>query len=135
MSLARQLEEAVGRSRPEALNFVFASDPSDPTANYYENGLKVRLGFPNPDYHVEVSGGSFGGSDFSAPTVSGSKPRVIRTIDDAMEALHKAKRARATAVKERDQATATASVQAEIVAEYDEAIVMLEKWIADNRGR
>jgi hypothetical protein len=79
-----------------------------------------------------VTGSAFGGSDFSDAMVG---PRVIRTIGDAQEALHKAKKARATAAKERDQATAAASVQNEIVAEYDEAIAMLEKWISLNRGR
>jgi len=79
-----------------------------------------------------VTGSAFGGSDFSDAMAG---PRVIRTVSDAQEALHKAKKARATAAKERDQATAAASVQDEIVAEYDEAIAMLEKWISVHRGR
>ena len=51
-----------------------------------------------------------------------------------MEAMKKAKKARATAIKERDQATVLASEKAEEVAEYDEAISMLEKWMANDRG-
>jgi len=82
---------------------------------------------------IITTGDRFGGGDFTDPGTS--RPRVIRTLDDANEALRKARKARATAVKERDQATAVASVQAEIIAEYDEAIAMLEKWISDNKGK
>ena len=79
-----------------------------------------------------VTGSAFGGSDFSDAMVG---PRVIRTIGDAQEALHKAKKARATAAKERDQATAAASVQKEIVAEYAEALARLGGWSSLHRGR
>ena len=80
-----------------------------------------------------ATGASIGGGDFSDPATPG-KTRTITSTEDAMEAMKKAKKARATAIKERDQATALASEKAEEVAEYDEAISMLEKWMANDRG-
>jgi hypothetical protein len=80
-----------------------------------------------------ATGASVGGGDFSDPVAPG-KVRTITSAEDAMEALKKAKKARATAIKERDQATALASEKAEEVAEYDDAISMLEKWMANDRG-
>jgi hypothetical protein len=66
MRISDAIASSLTESEEPFVNKIEYGDPTDPTANYYENGHKVCLGFPNPDLE-EAKG-------------SDSLPEVVRKI-------------------------------------------------------
>lgn len=94
-TLARQLEEAI--VEPLFQNKIEPGDNADPIANYFENGHKVRLGYPNPDYTDD--------EDFFAEAVD-ARVREGASFDDALveAAVHALGLDREVAVELLDEA-------------------------------